>query len=61
MSELTRTTEMFEALARVLLRCWLLGFLLLLVWFGAYMLAGESAYRLHREMFELPSQSRWIT
>ena len=51
MSDSTR--DFFETLAKVLLRCWVFGFLLLLIWFGVYMAAGEAIYRLHGGMFGL--------
>ena len=37
----TRTTEFFDTLAKVLLRSWAFGYLLLLVWFGLHMFVGE--------------------
>jgi hypothetical protein len=36
-----QTTELLDAIARVLLRCTIFGFLLVLVWFAAYLLGGE--------------------
>ena len=47
------THEFFDTLAKILLRCWIFGFLLLLVWFGIYMLASDVIYRLHGTMFGL--------
>ncbi len=47
------THEFFDTLAKILLRCWLFGFLLLLMWFGIYMLASDVIYRLHGTMFGL--------
>ena len=35
MANSNQTTEFFDTLAKVLLRCTVLGFLLLLFWFGA--------------------------
>ena len=51
MSEATR--EVFDTLARVLLRCWIFGFVLLMMWFGFYMLLGDVIYGLHGGMFGL--------
>ena len=51
MSEATR--EVFDTLAKVLLRCWIFGFVLLMIWFGFYMLLGDVIYGLHGEMFGL--------
>ena len=53
MTDSTRYSELFDTLAKVLLRCWLYGFLLLLIWFGAYMAAGDAIYRVHGPMFGL--------
>ena len=47
------TREFFDTLGKVLLRCWLFGFLFLLFWFGFYMLAGEFVHQLHGNMFGL--------
>lgn len=51
MSDSTRSSELLDTLAKVLLRCWLFGFLFLLIWSAAYMLAGEAIHRLHGPMF----------
>lgn len=53
MPEPTRTRELLDALARVLLRCWLFGFMLLLAWLAVFMFAGERAHELHRSLFGL--------
>jgi hypothetical protein len=53
MSESTQTSELFDTLAKVLLRCTVFGFLLLLFWLGALMLAGDLVYGIHGSMFEL--------
>ena len=53
MSTTTQTREFFDVLARVLLRCWLFGFALLLIWMAAILLGGESLLRLHSSMFGL--------
>jgi hypothetical protein len=45
--------DLLEAAAKVLLRCFVLGVLLLLLWFGAYLLAGDVIYTLHGKMFGL--------
>ena len=47
------THEFFEILGKILLRCWLFGFLLLLLWFGIYILATDVIYRFHGSMFGL--------
>jgi hypothetical protein len=53
MSESTQTTEFFDTLAKVLLRCFVLGFLLLLIWVGAFVLARDVIHNLHGKMFKL--------
>jgi hypothetical protein len=55
MTDANRTANFFDMLAQVLLRCWVFGFLLLLIWFGAFTLAGEAIHRLHGSMFGLSS------
>ena len=53
MPEPTRTDEFFDTLAKVLLWCWICGFVLLYVSLGAVLLAGDMAYRLQVEWFGL--------
>ena len=53
MSTPSETTDFFDTLARVLIRCTLFGFLLLLFWFAAVMLAGDLVYSIHGSMFDL--------
>jgi hypothetical protein len=43
--------EFLESLARVLLRCWVLGFVLLFISLGAMMLAADFSYRLQGNLF----------
>jgi hypothetical protein len=49
----TQITEWLEVVAKILLRCWIFGFLLLLSWFGAVTLAGDFVYSVHASMFGL--------
>jgi len=49
----SQATEQLEVLAKVLLRCWILGYLLLLFWFGVCMLCGNLVYATHSRMFGL--------
>lgn len=51
MSETTR--DFFDTLSKVLLRCWVIGFIVLLIWFGAVMVAGDFVYGVHGKMFDL--------
>jgi hypothetical protein len=53
MSEPSQTTEFFDTLANVLLRCTIIGFLLLLFWFAVFMLGGDLIYSVHGGMFDL--------
>jgi hypothetical protein len=46
-------TEWLEAIVKILLRCWLLGFILLLFWWGAITLAGDLVLGVHGDMFGL--------
>ncbi len=45
------THECFDTLAKVLLRCWIFGFVLLFIWFGAFM--SGAVYKLHRRLMDL--------
>ena len=51
MSETTR--ELFDTLAKVLLRCWIIGFALGLFSFVVFMLTGEIIDEIHGRMFGL--------
>jgi len=42
-----------DLVAKVLLRCFLFGCLLLLVWAGFYLLAGDFLFRWHNQLFGL--------
>ncbi len=53
MPEPTRNSEFFDTLGRVLLWCWVIGFALLYVSLGVILLAGDLAYRMQAEMFDL--------
>ncbi|HYV35316.1 MAG TPA: hypothetical protein VE988_06405, partial [Gemmataceae bacterium] len=41
MTESKNVNELFDTLAKILLRCFVLGYLLLLLWFVLYMVAGD--------------------
>lgn len=45
--------DFFDTIAKVLLRCWVFGFVLLLIWLGVLLLAGDRVYRLHGDQFGL--------
>ena len=48
-----RTTDFFDTLARVLLRCGVFGYLLLLLSVGVILIAGDPIYRLNGSLFGL--------
>ena len=48
-----QTTDLLEAIAKILLRCWILGFIVLLFWWGAITLAGDLVLGVHGDMFDL--------
>jgi hypothetical protein len=45
--------DVFDTLAKVLLRCWIFGFVLLAGWLGAVLLMGGTIHKLHGPMFGL--------
>lgn len=49
----TQITEWLEVVAKILLRCWIFGFLLNLIWAVVFMLAGNVICDLHGSMFGL--------
>ena len=49
MQESTRTV--FDTLAKVLLRCWIFGSVLLAIWLGAAWLLSDIIHKLHGPMF----------
>jgi len=48
-----QTTELLEVVAQILLRCWIFGFVLLLIWGGFFVLTPNVIYDLHGTMFGL--------
>ena len=48
-----QTTELLEAAAKILLRCWIIGFLMMLFSLVVFMLTGEVIYSIHGKMFGL--------
>jgi hypothetical protein len=39
--------NLLEAIAKILLRCWICGFIMLLFWWGAVTLAGDLVFGVH--------------
>jgi len=48
-----QTVEFFDTLAKILLRCWIFGVIVLLFWWGAITLAGDLTLGVHGDMFGL--------
>jgi len=46
-------SEWLEGVAKILLRCWIFGFIVLLFWWGAITLAGDFTLGVHGDMFDL--------
>lgn len=55
------TTEFFDLLAKVLLRCWVFGFLLLYTWFGIVLFARERFYGLMGNWWGLSNHEMDLT
>ena len=49
-----QTNELLEVVAKVLLWCWIFGFIVFLFWLGAVTLAGDLALGVHGDVFGLP-------
>jgi len=45
------THDCFEILGKILLRCWIFGFVLLFIWLGAFM--SGAVYKLHGPLMDL--------
>lgn len=54
MSESKKTDELLDVIAKILLRCSIFGFILLLFWWGAITLAGDLVFGVHESMFGIP-------
>ena len=48
-----KDNEWLEVVAKILLRCWIFGFAMLMIWFGVFMVAPTVIYGLHGSMFDL--------
>ena len=51
MTESPRSSDFFETLSRVLLRCWISGYALVFIWFGLYLLAPDFVYQTNGKLF----------
>ena len=54
MPESKKIDELLDAIAKILLRCSIFGFILLLFWLGAITLAGDLVFGVHENMFGIP-------
>jgi len=46
-----------DVIAGILIRCFLGGMVLLMVWFAGYAVAGDWIYQVHSKWFQIPRQS----
>jgi hypothetical protein len=53
MQESTQTDDLLETLAKILLRCWIFGFIMLMFWWGAVTIVGDLVFGVHGDMFGL--------
>ena len=53
MPERTQTDDLLEVVAKILLRCWIFGVILLLFRWGAITFAGDLVLGVHGDMFYL--------
>jgi hypothetical protein len=53
MPESNETHDLLDSVAKVLIRCFFLGYLFLLLWFGVYLLAGDLLYKINGPLFGL--------
>jgi len=53
MSPSTDLNGVLDVVAKILLRCFAFGILLLLVWLGCLLVIGDWVYQVHSTMFEL--------
>ena len=56
-----QTTEFFDVLAKVLLRCWIFGFVVIYAWFGLVVLAKAPFYGLLGGLFGLSNHELDLT
>jgi len=53
MPDSRQTDDALDALAMIILRCLILGVLLLFIWLGCFLLAGDLLYRVNGPLFGL--------
>lgn len=53
---MTKLDEVLEVSAQILIRCAIMGILVLFIWWGAMELFGDLAYSVHSRMFPISRQ-----
>ncbi len=56
-SPLADFRENLDVLATILIRCFLGGMALLVVWFAMFVIAGDWIYQVHSRWFQIPRQT----
>ena len=60
MYDSNNTNEILEVIGQVLIRCFVMGVLVLLFWFGALTLAGDLAYSVHANFVPITQQQFYV-
>ena len=60
MSDSNNANEMLEVTGQVLIRCFVMGVLVLLFWFGALTLAGDLAYSVHAKFVPITQKQFYL-
>jgi hypothetical protein len=60
MHDSNNANEMLEVTAQVLIRCFVMGLLVLLFWLGALMLAGDLAYSVHAKIAPISREQFYL-
>ena len=60
MSKLNNTDEMLGVIGRVLIRCFVMGLLVLLFWLGALAFAGDLAYSIHAKIVPISREQFYV-
>ena len=60
MSKLNNTDEMLGVIGQVLIRCFVMGLLVLLFWLGALAFAGDLAYSIHAKIVPISREQFYV-
>ena len=60
MHDSNNANEILEVTAQVLIRCFVMGLLVLLFWLGALMLAGDLAYSVHAKIAPISREQFYL-